>query len=62
MKLNPELDLSDPSRPAFIVTTNAQEERDILDREKRGELKIEWCEIVPRFNSHWRYKVRYPLD
>ncbi len=59
MKINPELNFESPERPSFLLTTTDEEHRAVCEREKRGELVIEWSEIVPRRNSWWNFKVRY---
>ncbi len=60
MKIEPELNLESPERPSFIVTTTDEEHRAVCEREKRGELKIEWSEIVGGHNSWWNFKIIWP--
>jgi len=58
VKLNPELDFS-PDKPPFLFTRNHDEYMKVLEREKKGELFVEFWDRVPPHNSHFRFKVRY---
>ena len=59
MKLNVELDLSDPNKPPFLTTRTHEEFLAALERSRKGEFVIEYLERVTQRNGAWRLRVRW---
>ncbi len=59
MTFEPELDFSSPDKPPFLVTRTTEEFMSVVEREKNGEISVEWFERVSRHNGWFSFKVRY---